>query len=97
MISPTQPDLACVDLDKPMEAVRGLRRCVTGLGFTPRRFPPDLVEYMASRGGRRKVLFGTNFPMVGHAHALDGLDGLELDAEATDLYLAGNAQRMLGL
>ena len=29
----------------------------------------------------RKVLFGTNFPMIGHVHSLDGLDELGLSAE----------------
>jgi uncharacterized protein len=186
--------LACVDLNKPMEAVRELRRCVTELGFkglrvvpwlweapptdrryyplyaacvelgvpfftqvghtgplrpsetgrpipyidqvaldfpelvivgghigypwteemiavcrkhenvhidtsayVPRRFPPELVAYMRSNGGRRQVLFGTNFPMLGHQQALEGLDELGLDGEAGELYLSGNARRLLGL
>lgn len=65
--------------------------------YTPRRFPAELVKYMAGQGGRRKVLFGTNFPMIGHTQALDGLDDLGLDDEARNLFLAGNAQRLLGL
>jgi predicted TIM-barrel fold metal-dependent hydrolase len=35
--------------------------------------------------------------MIGHAQALDGLDALGLDDEARELFLAGNAQRLLGL
>jgi predicted TIM-barrel fold metal-dependent hydrolase len=65
--------------------------------YVPPRFPPELVTYMSSRGGRRKVLFGTNYPMISHTHALDGLDPLELDQEATSLYLGGNAKRLLGI
>jgi hypothetical protein len=65
--------------------------------YTPRRFPPELVRYMASRSGRRKVLFGTNFPMIGHAQALEGLDALGLDDETRELFLGGNAERLLGL
>ena len=34
--------LACVDLDKPMSAVRELRRCVTELGFKGLRVVPWL-------------------------------------------------------
>lgn len=64
--------------------------------YTSRRYPPALVEYMRSPGGRRKVLFGTNFPMLGHAQALDGLDDLGLDDEARELFLRGNAERLLG-
>ena len=65
--------------------------------YTARRYPPELVGYLRSRGGRRKVLFGTNFPMLAHAQALDGLDGLGLDDEARELFLGGNARRLLGI
>jgi uncharacterized protein len=65
--------------------------------YTARRFPPELVAYMRSRGGRHKVLFGSNFPMLTPDRALDGLDELDLDDETRELFLAGNAQRLLGL
>lgn len=65
--------------------------------YTPRRFPPELVRYMGGRGGRRKVLFGTNFPMLDHRQALDGLSDLALDDEARELFLHGNAERLLKL
>jgi predicted TIM-barrel fold metal-dependent hydrolase len=65
--------------------------------YTARRFPPELVAYLRSRGGRRKVLFGTNFPMLTPDRALDGLEELGLDDETRALFLAGNAQRLLGL
>ncbi len=65
--------------------------------YTARRFPPELVKYMSSRGGRRKVLFGSNFPMLSPAKALEGLDTLGLDEEARELFLHGNAERLLNL
>jgi uncharacterized protein len=65
--------------------------------YIPRRFPPELVDYMRSKSGRRKVLFGTNFPMIGHQQALDGIEDLGLDDEARELYLEGNARRVLSL
>jgi hypothetical protein len=65
--------------------------------YTARRYPPELVRYLTSRGGRHKVLFGTNFPMVGHEQALEGLDELGLDAETRELFLHGNAERLLGV
>jgi uncharacterized protein len=65
--------------------------------YLPRRFPPELVTYMKSGSGRRKVLFGTNFPMLSHQQALEGLDDLGLDDETRALYLHGNAERLLGL
>lgn len=65
--------------------------------YTSRRLPPELVSYMKTRSGRRKVLFGTNYPMIAHDRALDGLDELGLDEETRALYLGGNARRVFGL
>jgi uncharacterized protein len=65
--------------------------------YVPRRFPAELVDYMRSKSGRRKVLFGTNFPMIGHLQALDGIEALGLDDETRELYLEGNARRVLDL
>ena len=65
--------------------------------YTVRRYPPELVRYLRSRGGRRKVLFGTNYPMILPEQALDGLDELELDDETRALFLEGNARRVFGL
>ena len=65
--------------------------------YTTRRYPPELVAYMRSKSGRRKVMFGTNYPMILHQQALQDLDTLGLDDEARELFLAGNAQRVLGL
>jgi predicted TIM-barrel fold metal-dependent hydrolase len=64
--------------------------------YTVKRYPPPLVEYMRAHG-RGKVLFGTNYPMIAPAKALEGLDGLRLDAEARELFLSGNARRVFGL
>ena len=65
--------------------------------YTPKRYPPELVGYMGSSSGRKKVMFGTNFPMLRHQQAIDGVDGLGLDDEARELFLAGNARRVLGV
>jgi predicted TIM-barrel fold metal-dependent hydrolase len=64
--------------------------------YTVRRYPINFVEYLKSRG-RRKVLFGSNYPMIRPAKALADLDGLGLDDEARSLFLAGNAKRAFKL
>lgn len=64
--------------------------------YTVRRYPATLVEFMRSHG-RHKVLFGTNYPMIMPAKALDGLDTLALDDEVRALFLAGNARRVYKL
>jgi len=65
--------------------------------YTSKRLPSELIEYMKTRSGRHKVMFGTNYPMIAPAHALDGLDDLGLDAESRELYLADNARRVFRL
>jgi len=64
--------------------------------YTVRRYPPNLIAYMCGRG-RKKVMFGTNWPMIAPRKALEGLDELGLDAEARELFLAGNAARVFKL
>jgi predicted TIM-barrel fold metal-dependent hydrolase len=64
--------------------------------YTARRYPPELVRYLRA-DGRRKVLFGSNFPMIAPGKALEHLDALDLDDEARGLFLEGNARRVFSL
>ncbi len=64
--------------------------------YTCKRYPPALVQFMR-RHGRRKVLFGSNYPMITPAKALEGLDALGLDDETKALFLGENALRVFGL
>src|SRR6266508_682575 len=50
-----------------------------------------------SEPGRTRVMFGTNWPMLSPARALERLDDLGLDDEARDLFLGGNARRVFEL
>jgi predicted TIM-barrel fold metal-dependent hydrolase len=123
--------VASVDLARPMEGVRELRRCVRALGFRAlrivaghigapwtqeiislatkfpnlyvdtsaykaSRYPADFVAFMRGRGAR-KVMFGSNFPMLTAAACLEGLTSLGLDEEAERLFLSGNARRVFKL
>lgn len=65
--------------------------------YTSRRLPPELVSYMKTKGGRHKVLFGTNYPMIPHNKALEDLDTLGLDEETRELYLSANATRVFNI
>ncbi|MGW2782582.1 amidohydrolase family protein [Streptomyces populi] len=64
--------------------------------YTARRYPPELVAYLRGRG-RRKVLFGSNYPMIEPSRALEHLDELDLDQETAELFLSGNARRVFRL
>ena len=61
-----------------------------------KRLPRELVEYIAGHG-RKKVLFGSNYPMIQPQAALQGLEEMGLDDEARELFLSGNAKRVFGL
>lgn len=64
--------------------------------YKPRRYPPDFVEFLRGRG-RKKVLFGTNYPMLIAADCMAELDALQLNDETKRLFLEGNARRVFGL
>jgi hypothetical protein len=64
--------------------------------YTARRYPSELVRYLQG-GGRHKVLFGTNYPMILPVKAREGLDDLGLDEQTRDLFLTANARRVFGL
>ena len=64
--------------------------------YKAKRFPPELISYMRANG-RKKVMFGTNYPMMTPQQALQGLDELGLDEETRRLFLYQNAQRVFKL
>jgi hypothetical protein len=64
--------------------------------YTAQRYPPNLVAYMKAHG-RSKVMFGSNWPMIAPARALEGLDTLGLDPQQREAFLWGNASRVFGL
>ncbi|MDO8768736.1 MAG: amidohydrolase family protein [Burkholderiaceae bacterium] len=61
--------------------------------YTVRRYPEELIDFMRTHGSQ-KVLFGTNYPMIMPAKALDGLESLELEDSVKRAFLAENAQRI---
>ena len=64
--------------------------------YVPKRFPAELVDYLRSRGGR-KIMFGSNYPMLTPARCLEGLDELGLDPETRAAFLHDNARRVFRL
>lgn len=64
--------------------------------YTARRYPEELVRYLRG-SGRKKVLFGSNYPMITPSMALEDLAALGLDDDASALFLDGNARRVFAL
>jgi predicted TIM-barrel fold metal-dependent hydrolase len=65
-----------------------------GTGAYPPRHWPAAVQNFVRGPGRHKVLFGTNFPTVGHRHALTQLSELGLDPDVEDALLQGTARHV---
>jgi hypothetical protein len=61
--------------------------------YKPKRYPASLVDFMKGHG-KKKVLFGSNFPMISPSDCLGQLAELKLDEETQRLFLAGNAMRV---
>ena len=57
--------------------------------------PPQLLYYINTMG-RDKVMWGTGYPFMQHAQALQEVHGLGLEPGAIDAWLWGNAARMWG-
>ena len=55
-----------------------------------------LVGYLRAHGAG-KVMFGTNWPMIPPASALEGLGALALPDSTRAAFLGGNAARVFGL
>jgi len=64
--------------------------------YKTNRYPADFVEFLRGRGAK-KVLFGSNYPMLTPAQCLEDFDALGLDAEAEERFLRGNARKVFGL
>jgi predicted TIM-barrel fold metal-dependent hydrolase len=64
--------------------------------YTVRRYPPALVAYLKAHGAA-KVMFGSNWPMIAPAKALEGLGELGLDDATRSAFLNGNATRVFRL
>ena len=64
--------------------------------YTPERYPEALVRFMKGPGAR-KVLFGSNYPMIQPAKCIAQVDALELSDETRQLFLCENAARVFQL
>lgn len=60
------------------------------------RLPPDFVTLMKGEGAKR-IMFGTNFPMLMAKRCLEKLDALGLDEAGKTAFLGGNAKRVFGV
>jgi predicted TIM-barrel fold metal-dependent hydrolase len=65
-------------------------------GWSPKYFPPNLVQY-ANSLIKNRVLFGSDYPALTPERWLGDFDKLNIKPEVRPLILKGNALRLLGL
>jgi len=64
-------------------------------GWTPKRFPPQLVSYM--KGAlQRQMLFGSDYPLISPDRWIDDFRNLGVDEEVERMILKDNAAALLG-
>ncbi|MEJ2085645.1 MAG: amidohydrolase family protein [Acidobacteriota bacterium] len=63
----------------------------------PSYWEPSFVRFINSRRGRDKVLFGTDWPVVGFGRAIREIDALDLKPESKQRLLWDNAVKVYGL
>lgn len=63
----------------------------------PKYWPQELVQFLNSSRGRRKVMWGTDWPLIDHKESLDQVRALGLKEETLPALLAGNAHDVFGL
>ena len=81
-------------VDEAIAMARKFPNVFLGTGsYPPRHWPDALVEFVRG-AGRDKVLFGTNFPTVGHRHALSQVAELDLSPDTRDALLGGTARQV---
>jgi len=65
-------------------------------GWKCQRYPLDLVAFIQGHG-KKKVLFGSNYPMITPYSALEQFDRLRLDEDTEPAFLFKNAQKVFKL
>ena len=65
-------------------------------GWSPKYFPPSLVQY-ARTLLKRKVLFGTDYPVITPERWLKDFERLEFDDDVRQMIMKDNAASLLGL
>jgi len=79
------------------EAGEALRNVWYDSAASPYLYRPKIYETVAGLSGVDKVLFGSDWPLLGQKRCLDEVKGLGLAPTVTDKILGGNAAALLGI
>ena len=64
--------------------------------YKSKRYPAELVSYIKTNG-QKKVMFGSNYPMITPKECLENLEALEIPEVILGEFLTNNAKRVFKL
>jgi len=64
---------------------------------SPLLYSPQVYNQVIQLVGGDKILFGSDYPLLGQGRLLKEISSLDLPEETKSLILSGNAQRLLGI
>jgi uncharacterized protein len=66
-------------------------------GYAPKYWRPEMLQFMNSRRGRDKTVWGTDYPLVRHEESMKQIAELDLKPETVKAVLNENARKVFGL
>jgi len=83
--------------DEALSVATHKPKCYIDLsGWSPKYFPPNLIQY-ANSILKRRVLFGSDFPLITPDRWISDFETLPMKPEVRPLIMKENAARLLGL
>ena len=79
------------------EAPQVLKNVYYDSAASPFLYRAQVFEAVARLVGPEKILFGTDYPLIGHRRLIQQVQDSKLDGSAKEAILGGNAAKLLGL
>lgn len=79
------------------EVEKAASRVYYDTAAAPFLYRPDIYPALLAAAGEKKILFGSDWPLVGHARAIEHLKRAGLPAQSEVLILGDNAAGLLGI
>ena len=79
------------------EVPEALRNVYFDTAASPFLYRPEVFSVVSRLVGPGRILFGTDYPLIGQKRLMDQVQAADLDATARQSILGGNASHLLGL
>jgi predicted TIM-barrel fold metal-dependent hydrolase len=79
------------------EVARALEDVFFDTAASPFLYQPEIFKHVAEIVGVKKILFGSDYPLMSQSRVINQVRSLDMGEEAEGLILGENAKRLLGL